>query len=264
MQPQGPPTGGVGGGAPPQMGGPVPQQMTIDQLASRIRSANPDITPQVMASAIGKALPLLNAQSQMDWKTFQASTQYERLMQARQRETDLQTYREGTLGARKEGAEEKKREYDTSEKRRQDALDFRKDTKATELRNAAERLKNQAAGLDARKEATKTAYNAYDKYMRGKIQAEQSLSGAEKKQALSELDAGWAQFHRDMEDFDKQFPQGGGQPGLPTQGFKDRFGGQPGAPPAQSQGGGPQVGDVATSPGKPPLKWDGQSWVPVQ
>jgi len=272
MSPQGQPGGappgppqGMGGGAPSQMGGgPVPQQMGIEQLAARIRAANPNITPQVMASAISKALPLLNVESQQMWKQFQASTQYERLMQARERETDLQTYRQGLLGERKAGREERTREYDTSEARRREALDFRKDTKAKELADKAESLRLKATGQQAsqdekaRKAAldrAKTAYNAYDKYMRSKIQAEQSLSGAEKKQALKELDAGWAEFHRGLETYDTQFPGAGatGQSGLTGPQFNNRFGGAPLAPGQAPAPSGQPGGVTGTGP-------NGEKW----
>ena len=89
MPPGGPQPGAMGGPAPPGMQGPamvpggapaqggMPQmggrpqqggQLDWRQLVQSVQQANPNIPPDVLAEAVNQFLPLMNQQSQMEWK----------------------------------------------------------------------------------------------------------------------------------------------------------------------------------------------------
>jgi hypothetical protein len=98
----------AGGGPAPGGGGPVTPQssgygvpagmgitgqaLTWEDLAKRIVRANPGASPEVIASAVTKALPLMNAESAQQWKYIQ--------MELQKRNLDL---RERTEGFRESG-----------------------------------------------------------------------------------------------------------------------------------------------------------------
>lgn len=58
--------------------------LSWEELAKRIVKANPGASPEVIASAITKALPLMNAQSQAQWKQIEIELQRERIGIARE------------------------------------------------------------------------------------------------------------------------------------------------------------------------------------
>ncbi len=75
-----------GGGAPPQMqpppqGGQPPMQpggqqqggpLDWRQIFQAVSQANPGAPPQVIAGAVNRAIPLMNSQSQLEWRQVQA------------------------------------------------------------------------------------------------------------------------------------------------------------------------------------------------
>lgn len=90
MQPQGqPPMGGApqGGMQGPPQGGPgMPpgggqQGPALDwrQVFQKVQQANPGAPPNVLAAAVDRFLPLMNQQSQMEWKQQSMLLQQERL-----------------------------------------------------------------------------------------------------------------------------------------------------------------------------------------
>ena len=88
MPPQGPPPGGapqpgMGGGPPQQpMGG---RQLDWRQLVQAVQQSNPNIKPDVLAEAVNQFLPMMNAQSQQEWR--QVSLQIrEQSLQERERQ----------------------------------------------------------------------------------------------------------------------------------------------------------------------------------
>ena len=70
------PMGGAPGGPPPMQGGQPGGQPGMQQrpaldwrvVFQKVRDANPQAPPQVLAAAVDKFIPLMNQQSQMEWR----------------------------------------------------------------------------------------------------------------------------------------------------------------------------------------------------
>jgi len=118
--------GGMSGGPPPGMGGPSPQgmqqpggrQLDWRQLVQAVQQSNPNIKPDVLAEAVNQFLPMMNAQSQQEWR--QVSLQIrEQALQQREQQFMLadQTRRsEGEKNREFKGTEgEKTREFKGAE-----------------------------------------------------------------------------------------------------------------------------------------------------
>jgi hypothetical protein len=257
------------------MGMPPMQSMDWRQVAQMVAQANPGAPPEVLAAAVTKAIPLMNSDSQQQWRMVQAQLAEQRIRQGYDRLDETRRSHEATEAGRTAGREERQREFTAREARLGRALDFRMDTKATELQQKAEAARQRATGLQAsqdlkaRQQAVKEArdrYNDFDKHMRTKIQADSTLSGQEKKDANKELDAKWAQHERDLATATEQNPMPSGQPsGQPLlergkemlkQGQGTPFGPAPGATEARPPGKytNPKTGETGT--------WDGTTWKP--
>jgi len=198
--------------------------MTWQAVAQAVTRANPGAPPEVIAAAVTKAMPLMQADSQQQWRQVQMQLQQERINQGQERITNQQGQFETREAGRREGAAEKVREFDTREDRLRESLDFRKDTKARELQMKEEQARQRATSLQAstdqkaRAEAIRewqAQYNAYDKYMRSRINAQTQLGGREKDQALKELDAQWGQARQQMDQLRESGPQTAA-PGAPV------------------------------------------------
>lgn len=267
------------------MGGMPMQQMDWRQVAQMVARANPGAPPEVIAAAVSKAVPLMNQDSQMQWRMIQMQLAQERVNQGEerlrqqqsqfeQRQTETERSHRATEEGRTAGREERQHEFDTREGRLREALDLRKDTQAQNLVQKAEAARQKALGLQVsqdlklRQQAVKEArdrYNDFDKHMRTKIQADSTLSGKEKKDALTQLDAAWARHERDLSAADQQAPA---TPSSRSQMFEQgkdalkqgqgyQLGGpQSAAPEARPPGKytNPQTGETGT--------WDGKTWTP--
>lgn len=230
------PASGAQPGGPP-MGGGQPQSgpMTWQQLAGKVAEMNPGAPPDVIAAAVTKAMPLMQVDSQQQWRMIQAQLAQERVNQGQERITNQQSQFDTRQAGQAEGRAEKVREFDEREGRLRESLDFRKDTKARELEMKESQARAKATSLQAsqdqksRAEAVRewqASYNAYDKYMRSRINAQTQLSGKEKQEALKELDAQWGRARQQMDQLRESGPQTtppGGTPGLPQGQFNSRF-----------------------------------------
>src|SRR5258706_9544633 len=112
--PPGPsPSGAPPMGAGPPMGGPrgmpsggQPSQYepgTWQWMADRIAKANPGAPPAVIASAVTQAMPLMQTQSQQDWRRIQTLLAQERLDVSTERAAETGRHNRALEGAREEG-----------------------------------------------------------------------------------------------------------------------------------------------------------------
>ncbi len=84
--------GGMSGGPPPGMGGPSPQgmqqpggrQLDWRQLVQAVQQSNPNIKPDVLAEAVNQFLPMMNAQSQQEWRQVSLQIREQALQQREQ------------------------------------------------------------------------------------------------------------------------------------------------------------------------------------
>lgn len=237
---QPPPAAGPGG--PPQMGGAPQfnQPMSWQDIARLVAKANPGAAPGVIAAAVSKAMPLMTADSQMQWRLIQAQLQQQRIDQGSQRLEQGET----RLEQQSQGLDERKRQFDTRETRLREGLDSLKDDRAKRQEATLNAARQKAVQFDQnmdvkrRAEALKewdTQHRAYDRIMRAKINAGANLSGVEKKEMLKNLDAEWATTQREIEEFKKQ-TAAGEQPGFearsPKANVEDRFPKAEGVQPA--------------------------------
>lgn len=248
----GPMPGGGGGGAmpppgttplgtPAQGGFGLPYgQMAWQELARRIVQANPGARPEVIAAAVTKALPLMNAQSQADWRMIQLQLAEERIQNMRQRAVETEQYHQGLTTARMEGI----RQRDESLALARQRLDqqAQRDTKANELKQAALNLRQQALGASISEKDRKAvedswykAQRAYDAYMRSRVSAASNIPDKEQRDAmLKALDEEWNEFLRERDAFNRGEIGGLGAPPpaapAPPPAKPGLFGGTP-APP---------------------------------
>jgi hypothetical protein len=190
----------------------------------------------VIAAAVTKAMPLMQADSQQQWRLIQQQLQQQRIDQGSERVQQGQQ----RVDQQAQGLQERTREFDTREQRLREGLDSLKDERARKAEAAADQARQKATqfsqtqDLKARSAAFKewdTNQRAYDRIMRAKINAAANLSGDEKKQMLKDLDAEWGRNQQEMETLKKQVDRGE-QPGFKPGGDSDfgkRFVGESGA-----------------------------------
>jgi hypothetical protein len=190
--------------------------LTWQQIAQKVTEANPGAPPEVIMAAVTKAVPLMQADSAQQWHMVQAQLSQQRIDLAGQREGEAERANRARESGRSDALDERKREDDRKAAYRQDLFDWRKDTKAQDMQMKVQAAQQKAAGLEAsqnlklRQQAVRewqAQYNAYDKYMRNKVNIDSQLGGAEKKEALKELDAQWAQTRQQMDELLKEGPQ---------------------------------------------------------
>ena len=197
------PTGGMGGapavpggpaGAGPATPGGVQAPMSWQDLATRIVQANPKAPPDVIAAAITKAMPLLNADSQQQWRQIQAYLAQERVDQAGR------------------SLDERTRYHESEEGLRQQNLDLRKESAQSKSENAAQQREEARRRLDqggdrldqaARKSEMDSylkAHRLWQQSMNAQIQIAVNVPGsggaAEAKRLREELKQGIDEFNR--------------------------------------------------------------------
>jgi hypothetical protein len=217
------------------MGG-VRAPMSWQDIAQIVVRANPGAPPAVIAAAVTKALPLMTADSQQQWRLIQQQLQQQRIDQGQQRLEQGET----RLGQQQQSFGERQREFDTREQRLREGLESLKDDRARKAQQATDQARQKALQFTqtqdrkAREDAFKewdTQQRNYDRIMRAKINAATNLSGEEKKKMLNDLDAEWGRAQQELEGFKKQV-DAGEQPGVPAKSantqVKDRFVGEGG------------------------------------
>lgn len=120
MAPQGggmpmPPQAGLPQGVPSQqagMPGGGPQQPALDWriVLQKVQQANPGAPPQVVAAAVDRFLPLMNSQSQMQWREERLAMQTQMNAERLQNAYNIAAMRVGAAGARQEGRDSEQKE----------------------------------------------------------------------------------------------------------------------------------------------------------
>jgi hypothetical protein len=261
---------GLPGGAPPQGGPQAPPQL-VQQLGSPpydwralagvVAKANPNASPGVIARAVTMMAPLMNQDSQNQWRMISA--------QLREQQLGIQ---QGQLDERTRAAGVRERQTDEriaqSDKRiaqgdkRLEIAQQQQDDRV-QIARAKAITAAQTNDLNERKFAFKQwddEIRARDRYARAQINAMTNLTGEDKKKALKEVDD---QFKTSMDELKSvkeqvaRSPAGaggarpGGSPDMPIPmppGSKDQT--RAGAPPA----GAPRTGGgVPIPPADMPL-----------
>jgi hypothetical protein len=252
--PQQPPMSAMPGQQPPMAPGPMapgqqPQRpvsplgggtgmLDWRQVAQMVTQANPGAKPEVVAAAVNQFIPLMNQQSQLEWRMLSLQLAQQRaqgqLELGHERLGETERYHEGLqedraanreLGRERLGETERyhagqredraatrgdiQKRFDTREGRLQQQLEATKDYRSQVLEQRKEQLRQQALrfdrSMDARSRASivqqwREARRTHDAYMRNKISAMSNLTGADKKQMLDQLDKDWWADERQMQD----------------------------------------------------------------
>lgn len=217
-----PPQGGMGG----QQGGPMDWRMVL----AAVKQANPNLPPDVAAEAVNQFLPMMNQQSQMEWKQISLQLREQSLQQresqfmmAEQGRNQRSETAEGGREARsertdtrvREGQDEKKREFETREKRLGDALQLRSDTTWTRLEQQKQQAEQKAQAAQGKQglAEVRAIIDAQDKHVRTRIQAYSSantLSKKERDDLLSQADKEYNDQIKALRDkFGRTTPTGG-------------------------------------------------------
>jgi hypothetical protein len=248
MRPQMPPPGAGGppgmpqGGPPPVtpqgMGGQQPGGRQLDwrQLVQAVQQSNPDIKPDVLAEAVNQFLPMMNAQSQQEWRMVSLQLREDAL---KQREQQFELAERGRtdraeLGAdsRKDVAEigagsrekvagqrmdQQQRQFDTREARLQESLKLREDATYQNLEMKKEAARQRAEASNGRQGLAelRAAIDEQDKHVRTRIMAasaNNTMKPEERKKLLEQADK---EYSDQMELLRNQFgaKRGGGAQG---------------------------------------------------
>lgn len=129
-----------GGGAP---GGQHPavgqiQQMSLPQIIQSLR-AQPGMTPQKMMSALNQILPVMNAQSQQDYRQVMLGLSAQRNQETQTRDTNTQTDRERGLQDREAAQTEKAHEFQERQARIGDEFKQRLDQNEEKIKASAKK-----------------------------------------------------------------------------------------------------------------------------
>ena len=243
---------------PQQISGQPIGQLTLDNVVQRIKSANPNISPRDLMGAVGKILPVMNAQSQMQYKQimeqlapkrFDEISRHNRategLGEKRAEQGDRRLNQgDAALDERKREfdtrLEERKREFEATTKEKYDALQSTKDS-----RQAALLATNIRAAIKDKFARTRDAINASfvsDSASHKQLMAQ---AAADRDEATARLDSALAaqKAFADQNSSDAR-PVSRGIGGVKNQ---DRAGSlDGGAPAAQPADTGPQMLDENT------------------
>jgi hypothetical protein len=231
---------------PPGMGGGMPQggpqqpgggrQLDWRQLVQAVQQSNPNIKPDVLAEAVNQFLPMMNAQSQQEWRMVSLQIREQALQQREQqfmladktKRDEGQANRDAkadttadTLASR-ESVAGANRQQKTREARLQESLKLREDATYQNLEQKKEAARQRAETSSGRQGLAelRAAIDAQDKHVRTKIMAASSnntMKPEERKKLLEQADK---EYNDQMEIMRNQFgaKKGGGvqQSGKPV------------------------------------------------
>lgn len=195
-----PPAQPTQGQPQPQQGGQPMGQLTLDNVVSRIKQSNPNISPRDLMGAVGKILPIMNAQSQQQYKMIM-----EQLAPAR-----LEVQREGVDervrhdkeseklgGERVDQGQQRIDNQMTQFKERQAAISERFDKTLQEKYDALQSTKDRAQAAQLAQDARAAIKEKYAT-TRAEISAANSLDADHKdalmKEAAADRDAATARL----------------------------------------------------------------------
>lgn len=214
-----PPGGGMPPGGQPQMqpqqqqGGMRPGAMDWRAIAQAIQQTNPGIKPDVMAEAINQFIPLMNQQSQMEWKQYMAgiaqqrqNTNQERADTSRDQGGQRLEQNQQRVDQSGERVEQGKQRLDLAGKREERlsaAQIVRQDRQSQELELKAKGLEDRIKRGGERNQLTnwRDAINAQHKRAMEVISANalgSNLNPKEKAALLKEQDAFYRKQLQDM------------------------------------------------------------------
>ncbi len=192
-------------------------QLNWQSLVQAVKQANPDIKPDVMAEAVNQFMPLMNQQSQQEWRNVSLQLREQALQQ---REHDLLILEQGRnqrAGAAEEGREsrsersdtrmrdkstEQTRQFEKREQRLGESLKFREDStwqRLEQQKQQAEQRVQQSQGKQGLAEL-RAIIDAQDKHVRTRIQAFSSTNTMDQKEKKAMLDQA-------DKDYDEQIKQ---------------------------------------------------------
>lgn len=248
-----PPGAGAPSPAGPGAAGPQFGSMTWQDLARRIVQANPDARPEVIASAVTQAMPLMNADSQAQWRMVNQQLQQERLEFQRRQLEEKTTHDRALEDARTEGLRQGEEKLKLSRER----FNALKDDRAQRLAQNAEKMRQQALQFSDKMDAaertrrSKEWYNAqraYYDYMRTRINAQANVPNkTDRDEAVRALDDEYRRFLSEHDMFNRG-EIGGGGPATPATT----------TPPAATGGrSAPAAAPVTPAPGSPAARVGG-------
>jgi hypothetical protein len=232
-QPQQPMGGVPGGGGMPQGGQMMPQGMpgqppggvqrpslNWQVVMQKVQQANPGAPPQVLAAAVDRFLPLMNAESQQQWRQVSEQLRAQQLEQGEQRvEQGQDRVEQG-----RQNLSEREREFDTREARLSASQAVRQD-------QAWQRLDQQKQALQVRIAETKdktalsqwrAIVDAQHKRAMEIIQANSGLSGLSGDDKKKLLDDENQKYEDEISQMKQTVSGGQGQPQRPAS-FNDRL-----------------------------------------
>jgi hypothetical protein len=183
----GTPPGGQSGPAPNMGGGPPGQQMgrqSLDwrQIVQAVQQSNPNIKPDVLAEAVNQFIPMMNQQSQMEWRMVSLQL---REQQLQQREHDVMLMEQGRNQRADQASDDRRYGVDTragSSAKAEEGRDVRFD-KAEEGRNTrADKARQQRADQFDQREARlqeSLKFREDSTYQRLELQKQEAIRKAE-------------------------------------------------------------------------------------
>jgi hypothetical protein len=217
MQRPGMPSQGGPSGMQPQMQG-QPQgggspfgggSFDWKAIAQKVVQANPGVPPAAIAKAVDRFIPLMNAESQQEWRQLRLMMQ-QQMLQERGREFDTRSgiQREAETGRKErfEQSEQRRTEqFKQREERLRDSAQFRNDATMQRLQLQEQALRQRAQQSKDRNDIVRwrAAVDAQHKRAMEIIQSNalgSNLKPADKKKLLDEED----QFYRQKIDEMKQ------------------------------------------------------------
>ena len=131
------------GSGQPGQGGQHPavgqiQQMSLPQIIQSLR-AQPGMTPQKMMAALNQILPVMNAQSQQDYRQVMLGLSAQRNQETQTRDTNTQTDRERGLQDREAAQTEKAHEFQERQARIGDEFKQRLDQNEEKIKASAKK-----------------------------------------------------------------------------------------------------------------------------
>lgn len=215
-----------GAGAPPPgagVPGAIPQfgSATWQDLARRIVQANPGARPEVIASAVTQAMPLMNQESQQQWHLISQQLQQERIENQRRQLDEKISHDRALEDAREEGLRQGREKIGLAKERIDNLQDFR----AKQLKAKADSDRQKALQFNEKMDAAERqreadawykSQRAYYDYMRTRINAQANVPNkADRDEAVRALDDEYRRFLDEHDQF-KRGEIGGGGPAAPA------------------------------------------------